>query len=105
MVPSCRDVSSACDGKSVLAAGAVRESADVGLVDGVQERAVTLKNTHASVKMCLQADLNATLFPDRWIYLDQSKQSGLKLVSGQNWDLWLQWEFGEKEGMLCAHSG
>lgn len=41
----CRDVSSACDGKSVLAAGAVRKSADVGLVDVLQERAVTLKNT------------------------------------------------------------
>lgn len=40
-----RGVSSVRDGKSVLAAGAVSESADVGLVDGVQERAVTLKDT------------------------------------------------------------
>lgn len=39
-----------------------------------------------------------------WIYLDQSKQRGLKLASGQNRDLWLQWEFGEKEGMLCGHA-
>lgn len=35
MAPPCRDVSSVCDGKSVLAAGAVRKSADVGLIDGV----------------------------------------------------------------------
>lgn len=42
----CWDVSSVRDGKSVLAAAAVSKSADVGLVDGVQEGGVTLKNTH-----------------------------------------------------------
>lgn len=41
----CWDVSSVRDGKSVIAAAAVSKSADVGLVDGVQERGVTLKNT------------------------------------------------------------
>lgn len=53
--------------------------------------------------MCLYADLHTTLFPNMWIYLDQSEQCGLKLLSGQNGDLWLQWELGEKQGTLCGH--
>lgn len=39
-----------------------------------------------------------------WIYLDQTEQRGLKLASRQNWDFWLHWEFGEKQGMLCGPS-
>lgn len=58
----CLCIDGGCEESLVLGPGVVSKAADVGFVDGVQERAVTL---------------------------DQMQQCGLELASGQNSDLLL----------------